>query len=269
MGWCSTPQFMSWNGLTLPKFTLVLGASGYIGSHLQRKVEGQNFVFLARTSTLDLIENVQRISTIINLCASPAGAEEEVSFQGNFDYPMSVFNHFKDSRIKWVQVNSYYQLQPKIQHFRNYSLHKAQFAQLLMHQNHYSITNLYLPHIFGGKERGDRLIPTLSRIKLQKVQNLGNRKQYVPLLHIDDALTAILLSVESRQQEATATPFWHDQLNLLLENLFPKQVVDKFAYFDNSNVPIFQNLIEFPPALKNFAPKFQLKELKQYIETSH
>ncbi len=112
----------------------------------------------------------------------------------------------------------------------------------------------------------NRLIPTIARIRLHQRQKFGSKYEYIPLLYIEDALNAIMLAIETQQQNAAATPFWNERLIVLLEDIVGKNAIDKFAYFDESRLPIFENPIEFPPPLTDFTPQFQMKELKEYIE---
>lgn len=248
------------------KATLVLGGSGYIASRLSLNNKNQNFIFLSRTSSFDLSKLDQRISTVINLVASKPDANPYDSYNSNFSFPMSVYNKYRDQEIKWVQINSYYQLQPEVRKFRHYSIHKTLFAQFLTKQKNLSITNLYLPHVFGGMERTNRLIPTISRLNNGIKQRFGNANQYIPLLYIDDALRAILLSIDCEQKEATATPFWSGKLIDLLLNVVGKNVIEQLVYFDRLDPPTFKDPIDFPQPLREFSPQFQLQELKKQIE---
>ena len=248
---------------------LLLGGNGYIGSHMEKQFSKKNLITLSHSRPVpDEPQFYSKIDAVINLSASKLLAEQEVSRSANYEFPKKILTRLLDHPVKWVQVGSYYELQ--VEHGRRdyYSSDKISFREILndsaaTHRN-LSVTTLMLPHIFGGKEPEHRIIPTLSRMKFEQEVVVGSKNQYLPLLHIDDAVRAIKQAIYTQQQFCTPEPMWIGRLEDLVTKLSTTQEVFSKVLFHDHQEKFQEVELEYPEHLENFTPRITFE---QFVES--
>lgn len=248
---------------------LILGSSGYIGKELVVYLKKNNFeVFeFNRTSSIEnVIKNSKEYDVIINLCGSKGNADFSDSLKSNYEIPKSIFDEVSHLRLNkktlWVQTSSYYELQLELGRKSWYAIHKNNFKQYLT-QNKDQINSsiLYLPHIFGGSENENRLIPLIINASMEKKMiELGDRSSFLPLLHIQDLMKAILITMETGFSIASASPVWKGSLEELVDqHISPEN--KQYVKFKENPLPLHKSpIFEFPEPLVEFKPQITLKK---------
>jgi nucleoside-diphosphate-sugar epimerase len=183
---------------------LILGAGGLLGQELVNSSQGEGLLSAPRDVDNKhefLVEN--KISTIINLVASNPTSNQEEARIINHDYPylwLESFVKIDETKKFWIQACSYFELQVVFGRMDPYTLEKNRFSQLL---DAYEATwgfnqsKVYLPYLFGPREKHTRFIPTLIReLRSNSTARLTSGTQYLPLLSAIDA-SRIILNVAS------------------------------------------------------------------------
>jgi len=256
--------------LTKSKIT-VLGSTGYIGTNLIKSfLDRGEIQQISKNNSEQIILSKNEQNIIINLCASKPNATLDESFEGNFNFQQNVIRRNLDKNILWIQIASYYELQIKLGRVDHYSNHKFHFRKFLNewssdHVN-FKYKCLFLPHIFGRNESANRLIPSIRQLNLGQKTMFGPKNQQIPLLFIDDAIRAILLSIEANQKVSTAIPIWYDKLNVLVKETVKTKFIDDFSEFHGSAPKYLAKQVKFPHQLINFAPRFTFSELKSKLK---
>ena len=100
-------------------------------------------------------------------------------------------------------------------------MHKNIFRAILddaYNKNLINLTTIILPHVFGHGENTNRIISTLTReLKEGRVVSISSGEQYLPILHISDAITAIEKAIKTEQVMCYASPVWNGHLHELVE----------------------------------------------------
>lgn len=186
---------------------LVIGARGRLGSIFCRNY-GQFFdivEFGARPSSqggirpyVAAIEELSRIferwvpEVVLNLAAKwGPGVSEDQIHEVSVTMPMSVVELLRGHQVRWVQVDSYFNLyfdmfgEDKDVYSRAKRLFIGQARDLLPVD---SLTQVIAPHLVGRAEPPGRLFPTIVSGLISRTPfRLGSGKQYVPFLHYEDA----------------------------------------------------------------------------------
>lgn len=249
----------------------VLGSTGYIGTNLtQSFLDREEIQQISKNNSdqINLSKNEQNV--IINLCASKPNATFDESLEANFNFQQNIIRRNLDKNILWIQVASYYELQIKLGRSDHYSNHKSHFRKFLNElssdQFNFNYKCLFLPHIFGRNESVNRLIPSIRQLNLGQKTIFGPKNQQVPLLFIDDAIRAILLSIGANQKVSTAIPIWYDKLNVLVKETVKAKFIDDFSEFHGSAPKYLAKQVKFPQQLINFTPRFTFSELKSKLK---
>ena len=205
------------------KVIWVLGASGFIGHRIREffpsDTEVHTISHLGREWELK-----PRPSCVVNLASSPPDADEETSIAANYVFPKSILEYLKnggEEKIKWVQAASYFELQCEFGRTDFYSLHKLKFREWLTFQNkpnNFEVVNIFLPHIFGPGESINRLIPS-AKYTFKKGEDFvtSSGKQFIPILHVNDACAAIVAATKSSQTNCSASPIWYGRVIELVQ----------------------------------------------------
>ena len=250
---------------------LILGASGFIGTRLSNRLQKNNQVTrLDRTTTLNEIKNYNnKFDYTINCISSSLGAPKSISCTSNYDVPRLVRTTVQ-SEI-WLQIDSYLQLQIPFGRRDPYTLDKQNFCNFLDNaspeQSKVAVKHLTLPHIFGEGDRRGRLIS--SAIKELAMNNnfyasLGS--QYLPILHIEDALDGIIKFMDSEQASASCPPFWNGQVYKLLAMI--QSAIGKGHVIHDKEVKSIDSdfpKISFDKGLSDWVPQMQLDEFLIWI----
>jgi nucleoside-diphosphate-sugar epimerase len=252
--------------------TLILGSNGFIGKKLCNELSKNHKVTEVNRNT-DLGELASKniyFDCIINCASSKPTANISESQSSNYDFPIRILKNFEFGN--WIQLESYFQLQIPMGRSDAYTLDKNLFSAYLdahcTYLNTLKVSHLYLPHVFGDGDRPGRLINSaISAIvsNLEFDTSCGN--QYLPILHVDDAISGILHLIEYPQSVSSCTPFWYGQVKDLLNLL---TVALKFGQINYCRLPdpIDANFpkVEFPPSLSSWNPKMQIVEFLNWIE---
>jgi nucleoside-diphosphate-sugar epimerase len=251
------------------KQILLLGRNGFIGRNLYDLL-ADKYEVMTITNKKE-VKNIKKLSPdyVINLCASSPNANFKDSLDANVLYPLDILAKlltFRKSHLKWIQIGSYFELQIEFGRNDYYTLHKNSFRKLLgeieISNQFLMVQTVILPHITGKGESQNRLFPTLRRFNKEKMkgQIFSNGNQFLPVLNVFDACTAILQSLESNQKISSAQPVLH---------LRVREIVDKCV--TNANPSIFNEnlkstdsnypMVKFPENVFNFKPKIEAKAL--------
>ncbi len=252
--------------------TLILGSNGFIGKKLCKELSKDHKVTEVNRNT-DLGELASMntfFDYIINCAASKPTANSFESHSSNHDFPMRILNNFDFDN--WIQLESYFQLQIPMGRNDAYTLEKNLFSEYLdAHFNSLNtskLSHLYMPHVFGEGDRPGRLITSAITSIVSNVEyDTSCGEQYLPILHVDDAISGILQLIEYPQSVSSCTPFWYGQVKDLL-NLIT--VALKFGRINYCRLPdpidaSFPK-VEFPSSLPSWTPKMQIFEFLDWIE---
>ena len=249
----------------------LLGGNGFIGKNL--------FPKLAKTFQVQKIEHsnpkfntLKKPDIIINMAASLPLASESDSYAANFHYPETILayaNNYFGSEFKWVQVASYFELQCQFGRKDFYSIDKLAFRQFV-HEgsriNGYSVTSIILPHIFGPFADPGRLIPAaINAFKSGINFEVKSGRELLPVLHVDEAVSALLAAIESDQSLCSANPAWYgtvEELTMMIKSQIGSGAFSVVETMESmrQNYP----KVIFPDPVKNWldAPDFAQFKLK-------
>ncbi len=203
---------------------LVLGARGRLGKSFSLAY-GQLFdivEFVARPSSQSgsnrYVASIEELSEIfewwapdavLNLAAKwgPGVSEGQIN-EVSLDMPMSVVELLRGRQVRWVQVDSYFNLYFDLfgEDKDYYSQTKRLFverARNLLPAS--SLTQVIAPHLVGRVEPAGRLFPTIvSGVVSRTPFRLGSGKQYVPFLHYADAAAQLSEIITATADEQLA-----------------------------------------------------------------
>lgn len=190
---------------------LVMGARGRLGSIFCRNY-GQFFDIVefgrrppSQGGTRPYVATIEELSRIferwvpdvvLNLAAKwGPGVSQDQIHEVSFVMPMSVVELMRGRQVRWVQVDSYFNLyfdlfgEDKDFYSRAKRLFIGHARDLLPVD---SLTQVITPHLVGRAEPPGRLFPTIVFGLISRTHfRLGSGKQYVPFLHYEDAATQL------------------------------------------------------------------------------
>lgn len=201
---------------------LVTGASGFIGSNMiNNGLLAESAIFLSREDfnlgkqefqkKMSQLVSSKSLVQVINMMAMPGSGktkEEKRNIQeANFSNALLLLESLIDSHsiIQFINFSSYFQF-----YFYKYGKDKDEYAywrrlfsdklkQSFDSKVLYSYLDIYLPHIYGSKERSTRLFPSLiGAIRSGELLEVSNGQQFIPLLSIDDMLGNLKLILEAK-----------------------------------------------------------------------
>jgi nucleoside-diphosphate-sugar epimerase len=254
---------------------LLLGSTGFIGKALGLKLERiHELVKVNRKTDLEtLFISDQTYDFIINCASSSPNADSNQSHESNFLYPKQFFANV--STRNWVQVESYFQIQIPLGRVDPYSIEKQRFSEFLdmeaATQNSSQIQHLYLPHIFGEGDRPERLISAaVSSFGSGEDFQTSTGSQFLPLLHISDAVDGISRFMENPTKSASCSPFWYGSVRELLE-LISAQFLGVRVLYGLKPDPVDADFprVEFPQSVEGWEPKMQLNEFLEWVKVRH
>ena len=253
-----------------PKIT-ILGSNGYIGTNLINKLHDKaELQLVSRNNAEKMTFSDKDLNVIINLCSSKINDDPAISYESNFNFQRNILINNEKKHFLWIQIASYYELQ--IAHGRSdcYSKHKTEFRKFLdeWEGEHKNFTHkcLFLPHVFGRNESGDRLIPSLKQLNLGKITVFGSKDHYIPILYVDDVISAILLAIDSNQKISMATPIWYGKLSELVRSSVKNEFIYGLSVFDGNKQEYSGVKINFPQPLVGFSPAFSFSELQYKLK---
>lgn len=250
---------------------VLLGSNGFIGKSLCADLKDHHEVVeVSRESDLSkLFESQDTYDYIINCASSNPTADAETANDSNFHYPKQFINNLNTR--SWIQLDSYFQLQIRMGRNDPYTLEKQEFSEYLDSrlaiQNSPSIHHLFLPHVFGEGDRPGRLISSaISSFLNEDIFETSSGTQFLPLLHISDAVNGIIKYIENPYQTAVCQPFWYGSVKELL-NLISSQFINARVKYGRKPNPVDANFpcVEFPHYIEGWEPKMQLTEFLEWV----
>lgn len=251
---------------------LLLGSSGFIGKTLGPKLESiHELVKVDRKTDLEtLFESNQTYDFIINCASSSPNADLQQSHESNFLYPKRFFANVPTRN--WVQVESYFQIQIPHGRVDPYSMCKQRFSEFLdleaATKDSVQIHHLYMPHIFGEGERPERLISAaVASFRIGEDFQTSTGSQFLPLLHVSDAVDGITRFIENPTKSASCSPFWYGSVRELLE-LISAQFPGVRVLYGRKPNPADANFprVEFPQSVEGWQPKIHLNEFLEWVK---
>ena len=254
---------------------LLLGSSGFIGKALGLKLErNYELVKVDRKTDLEtLFKSDQTYDFIINCASSSPNADSIQSHESNFLYPKRFFA--KVPTWNWIQVESYFQIQVPLGRVDPYSIEKQRFSEFLdkeaSTQNSPQIHHLYLPHIFGEGDRPERLISAaVSSFRNGEDFQTSIGSQFLPLLHLSDAVEGIARFMDNPTKSASCSPFWYGSVKELLDLISAQFSGVRVLYGRKPNpVDVDFPRVVFPQSVEGWQPKMQLNEFLEWVKVRH
>lgn len=254
----------------MPQRILLLGAGGFIGKSVQKLLQSEYEVLVLNRNSkyLDLEIESSNPDIVINCSASRADANFLDSIEANLHYQMKCLDLISKTRqtpFKWVQIGSYFELQIISGRSDYYSKHKELCRAILADAHREGLINLttiFLPHVFGEGENPKRLSPYLrQQFKKGEVANISSGIQFLPLLSLQDATTAIIKAIETDQLVCSATPIWYGQITELVSIIKERFRSDLLTLNPKTvSVDAEFSKVTFPPAVMGWEPKMQLED---------
>jgi len=244
---------------------LILGANGFIGSRLRADLDEEYEIIVIdrKSSTFEIQLANSNPDIVVNCSASNPDANFFESLNANVFFQMKcleVISKGRTSPFKWVQVGSYFEYQISYGRSDHYTIHKELCRKLLMEaaiNGRFSITTIFLPHVFGKGEKSTRLIPYLKgQFRKGELASISAGEQYLPILSLEDASSAIKAAIQSNQIECSAFPIWHGKVTELA-HLMQKQMSADLLFSDSSKVSVDASFppTHFPPGVEGWAPQ--------------
>lgn len=254
---------------------LLLGSSGFIGKALGQKIERTHeLVKVDRKTDLEnLFKYDQTYDFIINCASSSPNADSNQSHESNFLYPKQFLANVPTRN--WIQVESYFQIQIPLGRVDPYSIAKQRFSEFLdveaSTQNSPQIHHLYLPHIFGEGDRPERLISAaVSSFRSGEDFQTSTGSQFLPLLHLSDAVEGIARFMDNPTKSASCSPFWYGSVKELLDLISAQFSGVRVLYGRKPNpVDVDFPRVVFPQSVEGWQPKMQLNEFLEWVKVRH
>lgn len=256
---------------------LLLGASGFIGSHLGNHLKSTYEILTINRQSNDFLNLIKmgKPDVIINCSASSPNADFFESLEANVNFQMrclQVLASQSQKPIRWVQVASYFELQIVFGRRDNYSIHKALCRALLEQMSErgfINLTTIFLPHVFGHGEMASRVIPSItSQLLANKEIEISKGDQYLPILSVQDTCEAISMAIQTDQDSCSASPMWYGKLKDLA-NLMHQALKKGNLRVNPSKVSIDDSFpqVQFPPTVKNWSPNFGFEYFLASLES--
>jgi NAD dependent epimerase/dehydratase family enzyme len=209
----------------------ILGGTGFIGSHLNTKLESQRLkVFrLSREEELDnknidgWRENTssQNLESrvIVNLAGAWRNCSQKEITEANFGYPLRILREELKipGPVVWIQASSYFQLFKKFnaEHKDLYAEAKHNFSAELKSKSEQSdylnVVDVFLPHTTGPGESAERIFPMLASARLNNTTlDLTSGTSIMPVLDVRDLVNELaeLISSQSRENLSRYTEIY-------------------------------------------------------------
>lgn len=251
---------------------LLLGSEGFIAKHLiSRLVSFHEIEMVSRNTDLrKLLESESIYDFVVNCASSKPTSDSVESRENNFKFPQVIFNSVVSAH--WIQIESYFQLQIPMGRRDSYSIEKQRFSEYLDAQSARTrkpeIHHLFMPHVFGTADRDTRLISAcISAIKNSKILETSSGSQFLPLLHVSDAVEGIAKFIENPSATASCQPFWYGKVKALLEILI-SEFQEFTILYGNQSEPVDASFppVEFPESVRGWKPNMQLNEFLDWVK---
>jgi nucleoside-diphosphate-sugar epimerase len=244
---------------------LVLGSSGFIGSHLISRLSQMYEIieFEREKHVLEETISDKLPDIVINCSASKVDATWTESFEANIEFQLKclkILLKYCGNSFKWIQVGSYFEMQIPLGRVDNYSLDKQICRSILNRlqvDGHFKLTTIFLPHIFGKGEDINRIIPSLiENLQKGQIAEISRGEQFLPILGIEDCCSAIAASILTDQLICSASPIWYDKVKVLA-SIMEKEISKGTVRVNTERISIDNSFpkIKFPSRVKNWMPQ--------------
>lgn len=247
----------------------VLGGRGFIGTAIIKELTQEHKILTVKPEIDGSFDELIAFkpNLIINSCASRPDASENDSRVANFDYPLKVFNLISKkihSPITWIQLASYYELELSFGRNDPYTRYKNEFRSYLHAKcldSNIDMRILFLPHVIGRGERPNRFVSTaIKTINNNLDYRLEHPSINLPLLMIDDAVSAVHKFIGNKQRVASAYPIYYKSNRDLLEDIIEILGTKKVHIIVRSNSDLESKKVMFPPKVEGWEPLISLED---------
>jgi nucleoside-diphosphate-sugar epimerase len=254
---------------------LLLGSNGFIGKALGLKLERKHELVKVdrKTDLVSFFKSEETYDFTINCSSSSPNADPFQSHESNFLYPREFFANVKSRN--WIQIESYFQIQIALGRADSYSIEKQRFSAFLDEEaatrGSPQIHHLYMPHVFGEGDRPERLISAaISSFRSGEDFQTSTGSQFLPLLHVSDAVDGITRFMQNPTKSASCTPFWYGSVKELLDLISAQFPGVRILYGRNTD-PADADFprVEFPPSVEGWQPKMQLNDFLRWVKVQH
>ena len=253
---------------------LLLGSSGFIGRKLVEKLRIDNFSILVYDRLdVGIDDKVLKFSptVVINCAASKGNANFEDSFEANVAFPLRVLKILSSlkHRTSWIQLSSYYELQINYGRADAYAFHKATIGQIFQwnFKDICDVKLLFLPHIVHIDAKSNSLFSNLGKAyNGERITLSTSGEQYIPILHLDDAVTAICAVLPAPPKTYFAKPVWYGSLAELLNEFLKLQKIHVYLNKNQRSVDYSFPKMRFEPIPPGWQAKKDLKAIFEDFE---
>ncbi|MEY4571559.1 MAG: dependent epimerase/dehydratase family [Bacteroidota bacterium] len=224
---------------------LILGGRGFLGKRISAELKkngmnillynrNDNSVFNMRESNSisfgNFLANNEDILVINLLAAWGAGSNPNLLKAANYELPIRLLDEMISAgiNVRWIQINSYYYFyytetgvdKDEYSYWKRVISEKIQYKCEKI-ENSLNVLELYLPHLYGEKDKFNRLFEMLTRqVNETSTLDLSSGRQVLPILHVDDCARGI---IEILLQEKFATKYRNmyvkEQSQMLLSDI--------------------------------------------------
>lgn len=253
---------------------LILGSSGFIGRKLIQKLQADNIsLLLYERLDVDIDNKILEYcpTIVINCTASKGDANFEDSFDANVAFPLKVLKLMSrlKHRISWIQLSSYFELQIRYGRTDAYAFHKATIGRILQgnFKETCDVKFLFLPHIVNIDAKPYSLFSNLDKAYSGKKITLSTSgEQYIPILHLDDAVTAICSVLLAPPKTYFAEPVWYGSLAELLDEFHRLQNIRVYLNKNQRSVDYNFPKMRFEPIPPGWQAKKDLTAIFKDFE---
>lgn len=195
---------------------IITGLTGYIGKNLSKNLDKFNLYSINRNNLEILFKNINQENefTLLHLAThfSTDIADKNLVYESNIKFGEKILKTTENLKIKKIiYTNTMYNFY-KDEHLRNsyYSKTKKNFSNILINycdSRNILFEEIYLDNTFGPNDKRKKLIPVIiENIKNKETNPIKNPNNSINLMHIDDVIKRLLISIKSRE-ESQSTSF--------------------------------------------------------------
>lgn len=274
------------------KSLLLLGSTGFLGSAVMERLKSEHLedwqILISRSSSLEnsipfillnsdfepgttfdylnFSDLQNKYLIVINCASSRNSRNEESSQQGNFEYPKKVLEllvNARDLRIRWIQIETYWQYSKASIPDASYVLWKNRFSALLTESSRNEnlvIEKLALPHLIGPFDDLSRFLPRLfSKLFRNESTIVNSPDEGFYLADVRDVANYLIRTLNDikANQDLAARLFPFYELPL-------REIVQRFVTTLKS-----ESSLKFEGATRNSNPILIPTEQPPMLESSH
>lgn len=273
------------------KSLLLLGSTGFLGSAVLDRLKSEHLegweILISRSSSpenpspftllnsdfgpgvafeFSNFSDLQDTDLVVINCASSRNSRnEELSQQGNFEYPKKVLElllNVRDLRVRWIQIETYWQYSKTAIPDASYVLWKNRFSALLTESSRNErlvVEKLALPHLIGPFDNPSRFLPKLfSKLFKNESAVVNSPDEVFYLADVRDVANYLTRALyESKaNQDLVALLFPFHELPL-------REIVHRFTTTVSSD-----SNVQFESASKNSNPHLTPTEQPPMLDSS-